>query len=179
MNWIQSDKSSECPLEKSWSLCLRWSVRRKGSKQVIQISEMLEKLSREDLKNTQESEAIYRNSFCSSLAPVHISFPKLLHPMEVILYSCLFIFFSLWHGSCQRHKTVLVVSTSLEFWDHLSSKRMCVKFPIFSIALTELVVDAYQKHFSTLYQICAHLRAALELSAQRAGLRLWKCIWSP
>lgn len=50
--------------------------------------------------------------------------------------------------------------------------RECVWFPIFSIALTELVVDAYQKHFSTLYQICAHLRAALELSAQRAGLRL-------
>ena len=69
MNWIQSDKSSECPLEKSWSLCLRWSVRRKGSKQVIQISEMLEKLrSREDLKNTQGSEAIYRNSSsCSHL----------------------------------------------------------------------------------------------------------------
>lgn len=111
---------------------------------------MLEKLrGREELKNTQESEAIYRNSFCSSLPPVHISFPILLHPMELILYSCLFVFFSLWHGSCQRHRTVLVVSTSLEFWDNLLSKRMCVKFPIFSIALTELAVDAYQNHFST------------------------------
>lgn len=113
---------------------------------------MLEKLrSREELKNTQESEAIYRNSFCSSFLLSTSLFPNSFIPWNLFVLLLVHVFLPLpWHGSCQWHKIVLVVSTSLEFWDNLSSKRMCVKFPIFSIALTELVVDAYQNLFSTL-----------------------------
>lgn len=137
---------------------------------------MLEKLrSREELKNTQESEAIYRNSFYSSLPTVHISFPKLLHPMELICTLAWSCFSPLaWHGSCQWHKIVLVASTSLEFWDNLSFKRMCVKFPIFSIALTELVVDAYQNHFSTLLSNLCPLDGCFGTFSSKSWFKIMK-----
>lgn len=116
---------------------------------------MLAKLrNREALKKTQESEAVYGSSSCSSPPPVHHLFPdSSTSPNLFCTLSCLYLSVA-WHGSCQRHKTFPGVFTSLEF-QHSFFKRMCLKFPIFSKAQIELVVDAYHNHPCTpLWSLC-------------------------